>query len=351
MSSVSQGGSERRTDAPIFIIGTERSGSNLVRLILNAHSEIAAPHPPHFVAYFWHLEKYYGDLSIDANFEHLLEDLLVHVRGHIHPWPFIPSLADLRRQTQWRDLFAASYAFYDRYAAESGKRIWSCKSTFMIDHCDRILAHYPDAKLIWLVRDPRDVALSSMTSVFNPYHPYYTARLWRKQQERGLKLETELPASTIRRLHYEDLVCDPARTVADICRFVRVAFEQPMLKYFDTPDARTSSALSRDWRNNSRPILGANAGKFISGLSPAEIAIVEGATAPVMQVLGYRGESARPAAMPPSIRQLVLFSLRNEMLRGTAEYRSITRDRNGWARWRRALRMALLSASLRLKPR
>lgn len=43
---------DKNTDSPIFIIGTERSGTNLLRLILNAHPNIALPHPPHIMKIF-----------------------------------------------------------------------------------------------------------------------------------------------------------------------------------------------------------------------------------------------------------------------------------------------------------
>ena len=49
--------------APLFIIGTERSGSNLLRLILDAHPGITVPHPPHVMNYFAALEGRYGDLQ------------------------------------------------------------------------------------------------------------------------------------------------------------------------------------------------------------------------------------------------------------------------------------------------
>ena len=44
------------TLAPVFIVGTERSGSNLLRVMLNASSELAVPHPPHVMRYFAPLE-------------------------------------------------------------------------------------------------------------------------------------------------------------------------------------------------------------------------------------------------------------------------------------------------------
>ena len=50
-------------DDPLFIIGTERSGSNLLRVILDAHSRISVPHPPHIMRYFSPLVARYGDLA------------------------------------------------------------------------------------------------------------------------------------------------------------------------------------------------------------------------------------------------------------------------------------------------
>jgi hypothetical protein len=333
--------------APIFIIGTERSGSNLLRLILNTHSQIAAPHPPHFMAYFGHRQNHYGDLEIDANFERLLDDLLAHAKGHIHPWPFELRRSEVEGLIHRRNVFAASYAFYDLYAMKMGKPIWACKSTFMIDYCECILANFPRAKLIWLVRDPRDVALSSTKSVFNPYHPYYTAKLWRRQQETGLKLELELPDSNFRRVHYEDLVREPTQKVQEICNFVGVKFEKDMLDYFGTFDAQKSASLSQDWQNTRKPILRYNSGKFNTGLTPSDIAIVEEVTSPIMEILGYENVAAAGARTAHTIPQLVQFRIKNEILRWTAEFRSITGDKNGWRRWQRAIRMALLSVRLR----
>ena len=75
------------TESPLFIIGTERSGSNLLRLILNTHSRIAIPHPPHVVRYFAPLEAAYGDLSRSKEaFTALVDDILAFVRMHIYPW-------------------------------------------------------------------------------------------------------------------------------------------------------------------------------------------------------------------------------------------------------------------------
>jgi Sulfotransferase family len=273
---------------PIFIIGTERSGSNLLRLILNAHSEIAVPHPPHVMSYFGPLEKYYGDLSCESNFRRLIRDVITHLRSHIHPWEVEIDEDTLVRAASPRDLFGIYAALYEQFMKATGKRYWGCKSTFMIHYVKRILASYPEAKLIWLIRDPRDVALSSQVSVFNPYHPYYTARLWAKQQELGLQLEATCRPANLLRVHYEALISNPQETVERICRFIGVPFEQTMLRFFETREARTSASLAQDWRNTAVPILSNNANKFLSRMPAEDIAIIEAVAGETMEKLNYK---------------------------------------------------------------
>lgn len=52
---------------PIQMIGTQRSGSNLLRLLLNQYTEIVAPHPPHILQRFYPLLPAYGDLLVAEN--------------------------------------------------------------------------------------------------------------------------------------------------------------------------------------------------------------------------------------------------------------------------------------------
>ncbi len=72
----------------IFIIGTERSGSNLLRLILNSHSRISIPHTLHVMRYFTPLVSYYGNLLMDENFNRFARDVAYLINHPIYPWPF-----------------------------------------------------------------------------------------------------------------------------------------------------------------------------------------------------------------------------------------------------------------------
>lgn len=337
--------------APIFIVGTERSGSNLLRLILNAHPEITVPHPPHIMAFFAPLESYYGDLSNDANFRRLADDVLRHIRGHIHPWPTPLDRESIVREAEPRDLFGIYSAIYEQHAAAAGKRRWGCKSTFMIHYTERIFARYPQAQLLWLVRDPRDVALSSRDSVFNPYHPYYTARLWASQQELGLRLAAQLNPANLLRVHYESLIADPDATVAGMCDFLGIGFDPVMLRFFETEEARVSARQARDWRNIASPIISGNANKFRGRMPAHEIAAVESAAGATMLKLGYELASDGGAARPTGALRRARYRAANELLRLRVEYRSAREDRNQWLRWRRRSRIMLLTARLRLRLR
>lgn len=334
--------------SPIFIIGTERSGSNLLRLVLNAHPAITVPHPPHIMAYFAPLEKHYGDLAKADNFSRLTDDVITHVQRHIYPWPTPLDKPWLLRSAQPQDLFGLFTAIYEQHLASAGKRRWGCKSTFMIHYVDRILGSYPDARLIWLVRDPRDVALSSRESVFNPFHPYYVARLWTSQQRLGLALESKLTSANLMRVYYEDLISNAEDIVKQICNFAGEDFNPAMLRFFETEEARVSAHLARDWRQTTMPILTGNAHKYIHSMHADEIAIVESEAGEIMNRLGYRLVSTSRAVQKSSAVQRLRYRFVNEWLRLKVEYRSVREDRNQGRRWARHMRMISLKVRLSL---
>ncbi len=131
---------------PIFIIGTERSGTNLLRLILNSHSNIAIPHPPHIMKNFFKLEPLYGDLDSDANFKKLVKDVVIVVELHPYPWGIKLDKQRIFRDAEERKLINVFFAIYNQYLASTNKKRWGCKSTFMIHHVALIRRYYPHAK-------------------------------------------------------------------------------------------------------------------------------------------------------------------------------------------------------------
>jgi hypothetical protein len=320
-------------DAPFFLIGTERSGSNLLRLILTSHSRIAVPHPPHLVRYFKPLEPRYGDLHDAAAFRRFVGDVRALLDTHIYPWDVPIDWERLAREAVPRDAFGVQFALYAQYAAAHGKARWGCKSTFHVAEVAPLRALLPGARFLWLYRDPRDVAASARKSVFSATHPVSSAELWRDQQR--LAREAERDHDDVLRVRYEDLLLDAQGQVRRICDFLGETFEPAMLRYHETAEARRSGELSESWKRTAEPIARDNRGKYRKVLSSQEIGWIEGICAEEMAELGYAPD-APPVAPVFDAAARAAFGRQERWEELRIELRSLLRDRNVARRWRRA---------------
>jgi hypothetical protein len=319
---------------PLYIIGTERSGSNLLRVMLNAHSGIAVPHPPHILHYFSPLESSYGDLQESDRLAQLVRDVMRLLRVHIYPWGFEPDVDRVLAEARPRDLLGVFAALYDQFLVRTGKRRWGCKSTFAIHHVDRILDRDPGARFVWLVRDPRDVASSSKQSVFSPCHPYFTARLWVEQQALGADLAGQIGSKRVQLLSYENLIAEPEASLRLLCTFLDEEFEPGMLQFFETQEAVEGAGLSQDWQNTAQPVLGSNSGKYRKGLSEEEVRVVEAEAGDLMTQLGYPLDFP-PERNSPGLARRFRYRIENGAGQMKVEWRSMRTDKNHWRRWSR----------------
>jgi hypothetical protein len=338
-------------ERPIFIVGTERSGSNLLRLVLNSHSRLFIPHPPHVMHLMKPLEGSYRD------FGELVRDVVLLVHSHTFPWDIRLDPAKIESEARGRDLFAAYAAIHEAYRRKVGKSRWGCKSTFMINETEAILQAYPEAQFIHLVRDPRDVAVSARKSVFNHFHPWLVARLWAREQALALHLSEARAPAQVFRLHYEDLVDDPEPRVRELCGFLGESFEPDMLRFFESAEARRSASLCHDWRNTGQGFLSGNTRKFLRDLGVEDVALVEAAAEPQMRMLGYpilsdRGLRQRLLHPMPWTRLAYRVDDRIQKLR--VEVASMRNDRNYPLRvrkWAVLLWLRLKAAMRRLSGR
>jgi len=335
--------------APIFIIGSERSGSNLLRLILDAHSAIVVPHPPHILKFLTPLMPAYGDLDSPRSFRRLVDDVLGLIAAHIHPWEIRIEAREICQKAP-HSLIGVFVAIYEQYLRQScGKRRWGCKSTFIIDFLPEVMAALPEARFLFLVRDPRDVAASSRQSIFSPFHPFFTAQLWQQQQSQGLAMLDATPERFLL-VRYEDLLAEPESTVKRICAFVGEEYEATMLTFYQTEAAKKSGRLSSSWRNTAAPILRGNRGKFRQELSPDEIRLVEGVTGSLMERFGYAPEGSGPLSAPaPPLALLLWYRWLDWLWRLRIELRALRSDANYPLHWRR--RLFLLGLGLRCRCR
>lgn len=273
--------------APIFIIGTERSGTNLLRVMLDSHSNIFIPNAPQIFKNFVGLLPRYGDLNNDENFYRLIKDIIKLIKLHPYKWEISYDPDEVFKQVKQRSLISLLFYFYDKYADQNNKQRFGCKNAFMMHYVNDIIKYCPQAKFLYLVRDGRDVAVSAKKSIFNHFSVYYIAKLWQTEQQLCISFLEGLAEEQICLIRYEDLLTAPQATLERVCIFLKENFEPKMLEYFFSKEAQKGRSLGQAWYNLATPILEKNYNKYINELSSKDILLFESIAFKELQYFDY----------------------------------------------------------------
>ncbi len=282
-------------DRPIFLVASERSGSNLTRAIHGAHPNIAAPAPPHLLSTFLPVLADYGDLADDDNFRHLCEDVAEVVTNTLVDWQSCISAAELYEHARERSFFSLFELVYAREVEATGAERAFFKENRTCDYIWQLLDHFPDARFIWLVRDARDVAASFRKSPTHLGSVSMSATVWSAEQRRSLAAHNELrQRGCIVGLRYEDLLERPLEAVQGLCRFLDEPFAPEMLAFHERDINRTAAQTVTAWRHLAQPLMRNNSGKYRQELSAVQIWHVERIARRELELLGYALEYPNP---------------------------------------------------------
>ena len=297
----------------IFMVGEQRSGSNLLRLIMNESSSIAAPHPPHILQRFMPLLPVYGDLNTQKNFKRLIEDVCRLVELNPVPWDKVKlNRKEILERCKEKSLIAVYGTVMDLYAEAHNASAWMCKSMQNIKWADEINRYFDKPKYVYLYRDPRDVTLSFTKAVIGEKHPYFIAKQWNELQRLCISQLIENGKDTVFPLSYESLLESPESIVKELCQFLDIKFSAEMLNFHKSKEAERSAKSSSLWENLSQPIKPNNSKKFLNELTTEEIKIIESITGNVMDSLGYeRAAIQKGEELNFSDEQIEQFAMEN----------------------------------------
>ncbi len=213
-----------------FIVGATRSGTTLLRLMLDAHPEMAIPSETHFIP---DLIKAYRLESTSP--ERLAEVVTAHRRwGDFHL-----DANDLLERFRAIDPLTpgdAIRAFFELYAEREGKPRWGDKTPGYVREMHRIESVLPEARFVHLIRDGRDVALSVLDMNWGPSTVPEAAFRWKK---RILRAREQVPRiGHYVEIRYEDLVRDTEATLRRVCEFVELPYNEAMLRYHERAEER-----------------------------------------------------------------------------------------------------------------
>jgi hypothetical protein len=217
----------------------------MLRLMLNSHPRIAVPFESLFLRPCPNLDQY-GDLRDKGNAEKLLlalADEPLTKKGQIIQEPEAILAQPI---TTYSDLVSA---VFQHYAHRRGKVRWGVKTPSYVTEIDQIWRLFPGCRIVHLVRDGRDVALSYRNISWGSSHTPRVAEDWRWKVMLGHKMGGMLGAHYLE-VRYEDLVRQPETVLQNICAFLDEPYDAQMLNYHVDAEREMPSA-SMQWHRTS----------------------------------------------------------------------------------------------------
>ncbi|TLX73471.1 sulfotransferase [Labilibacter sediminis] len=306
---------------PIQMIGTQRSGTNLFRVMLNQLSEIAAPHPPHILQRFFPLLELYGCLLKKENFHRLAKDVSRLVEYNPVQWENVElNIDEIIDNCESNSLEALFYALYDKYAKSNDSDIWICKSMANVNFFNQLENANRQPLYIYLYRDGRDVACSFKKAIVGEKHIYHLAKKWKEDQEKCLALRAQLPANRFILISYEELIQDAGKVMERVCKFIGVEFKLEIFDYHQSKESKATASAGEMWGNVAKPVMNNNFNKYRKQLSREEILIFEHAAGDVLKELGYKLDYPEIASTYLlSEKQIAQFDKENDKLKEAAK--------------------------------
>ncbi len=272
----------------IQLIGTQRSGSNLFRLMLNQLDEIHAPHPPHILSTFYPILDRYGDLNIKSNLDRLLLDVIEWVKLNPIKWKnFLISPDKIFSRISDPSIFQIFRSIYVLCAEQSKSSFWLCKSLSNMNYYKMLEKEALDPIYVYLYRDGRDVALSFKKTIVGPKHSYFIAKKWKEEQILCDKIKNEIPKERFISIRYEDLLSNPEEILSDFCKKININYNKRVMKYYKSEESKTAASSGDMWSNLSKPLIVNNKAKFVKELRLKDLLIIESIASDILLKLDY----------------------------------------------------------------
>jgi hypothetical protein len=272
----------------LFVVGAERSGTTMLRTMLDAHHDLAVLYEPHVVTELDSPAVRHADGSV-----HIGRFAKAFVEHRWFPrWEMTPGeVTDVLTDADPVYFCEAVRCLYAHYAAVRDKRRYGDKSPSYIEQMVRIGETFSEARFVHLVRDGRDASRSLQQAPWGPDDFAGCVRQWRDWVQAGLRAGARLGAERYLEIRYEELVGDPRRVLAAVCGFADLAFDEQMLSFHQHADDVLRYERPNYHPNLSAP-LRAGLRDWRRDLSQAEATEFEEIAGALSERLGYQSVTA-----------------------------------------------------------
>jgi hypothetical protein len=283
-----------------FIVGCPRSGTTMVQQALNRHSRIVIPPETKF---FFSFLGHSRQCQL-RHLERLNADLKIRIPEPARP---VRSIAD------GRALFEQIAHLYVRRLRRRGVACFGEKTPEHTGHLPRIQRFFPEAKILFLYRDGRDVAASLSQMPWMPADVYVNFMVWlyytRILQRAGAK-----PSPNFCFARYEDIVADPEKEFSRICQFLELSYEPAVAQGFGNREGIPEREYP--WKGRAlEKITPDRVGVFRDELSAVQIATLERLGRRALPSLGYDLLSDGTRPLSPAFLLRLSWSLARSVYR------------------------------------
>lgn len=246
--------SEKYSKRPIFIVGSPRSGTTLLRYIIDAHPNILCPPCETFIF-----------STLNATFNGFIW------KDHYEQLPF-------KREALIRWLRKYIMDLFGNLAVKAGKKRWAEKTPSHVLFMDFINEVFPDAQFIHMIRNGYDVVKSLKNIHWGSKNVVINANLWVKHVSKGREYARKISPERYIEIRFEDLINNTEQTIKNICDFLGEEVNSRMLQYY-LPE-------NNSWGLKLKPLKKEDIGKY-KDLNIFERRNFKKIAGPLMRELGY----------------------------------------------------------------
>ena len=294
------------TSQPIFITGADRSGTTLLYQLLGSHRNISMVRRTNLFRWFYNR---HGSLESDENLTRALDELLSYQRiGVLHPNRETILSALETGPRSYGHLFDA---LHSQEADRRGKPRWADKSLHHEYHAHEILSEFPSARIIHMLRDPRDRFVSASRR--------YDSKQKSASAIAGRWVDSAAAATNNAQkfednylvLRFEDLLTEPQGQLERVCAFLDEPFDNEMFTMTpDGADPENSDPNSSFGDIAPGTISTSPIGRYRKKLSEREVAFIEIVSRQHMVTHGYTPDTSRVRALATARPSIHLDALR-----------------------------------------
>jgi hypothetical protein len=258
---------------PFFVVGSDRSGTTMLMMMLDAHPELGVSRESWFLIELMDALPLHGTLNrqqVDKAFE------IIHQHPRWQRWN-IPNevLASRLDKLTDPDLADLIEAVFQLDLGRSQKTRWGDKTPAYVREIERIHSMFPQAKFIHIIRDARDVCISLKNVGWHGPTLRHMASYWRQEVISGIEAGRALKTNVYLEVPYEKLVMNTEVTLKQICSFLGEPFDASMLAWYDLTAEKTAERPMKFQTKLGRAPRPSDIGRWKNEMSSYEVAVVE----------------------------------------------------------------------------